>query len=213
MAFSKSANWKKTRRGFQMGRRSDFLRRCTKGASVAAAACLALTFPLASANAGFFDFLFAPQPSPQIAVPYPDQMSQRFGYHRRRPKPVALHRKIQMAKIHRSALPHLGLDFMDDDSLHNGDAVMTPSGIRIFTGSSSDRHSADDFSKLSEIKGLSSRKRAALVAIDAHLSAATEQPKDRAADAVTGRSVADAGVSEGSIITDPKGRQIRYVGP
>ncbi len=180
--------------------------------SVAAAACVALTFPLSAANAGFFDFLFpqlAPQPAPAYPRPF---MPRGFGYHKHKPRPVALHRKTDVAKAHPSA-PHLGLDFMDDDSLHNGDAVMTENGIRIFTGfSSSSHHNADDFAKLSEIKGISNRQRAALVALDAHLSA-TGEPKANADDVVIGRSVADPAISEGSIITDPKGRHIRYVGP
>ena len=53
-------------------------------------------------------------------------------------------------------------DLMDDDSLRRGDAVVTPSGIRIFIGSSGSHHAPEDFRKLSEIKGLSKVERKAL---------------------------------------------------
>ncbi len=188
--------------------RSDLSPRGARRAGVAAMACFALAIAPTTANAGFFDFLF-PQAASQPAPYYPEAAPR--SYHKPKPRSVALHRKVQVAKINHSA-PRVGLDFMDDDSLHNGDAVMTENGIRIFTGSSSSHHNADDFAKLSEIKGISSRERAALVAIDAHLSASGE-PIDHATDVVVGRSAADAGLSEGSLTTDAQGRQIRYVGP
>ncbi|VFU08249.1 conserved protein of unknown function [Methylocella tundrae] len=97
---------------------------------------------------------------------------------------------------------------MDDDSLRDGDAVMTPDGIRIFTGSSSTHHSTDDFAKISEIKGLPSRERNVLLAIDAGSSGGSGDSA-----LLVGRSVADSGLSEGAMITDAKGHRIRYVGP
>jgi len=192
--------------------------RAARGAAFAA---VALVLPLNTAHAGFFDFLFAPPPlAPTPYQGYPGGMSPHWRgiphYHRRRPKVVERRRHHNVAaieKTRRGALTHIAATgIMDDGSLQDGDAVMTQRGIRIFTGSSSAHHSQEDFAKLSEIKGLSGRARAALAAIDANRS----EPGDhvlRHSDMLTGRSAADPRLSAGVMMADPKGRMIRYVGP
>lgn len=175
-------------------------------AGVAAAAFVALMVPFSPAKAGFFDFLFPPQPAPAFAPAYP-QSGFRYEHRQHRRKAATRHPRIVVARSHPSSA-HGVTGFMDDDSLRDGDAVMTPAGIRIFTGSSSAHHSADDFAKISEIKGLSSRERNALLAIDAGSSGASGNSA-----LIAGRSVADSRLSEGAVITDPKGNRIRYVGP
>jgi hypothetical protein len=99
-------------------------------------------------------------------------------------------------------------DLMDDESLRPGDAVMTPSGIRIFVGSSGSHHEPDDFRKLSEIKGLPKRERKALAALDAQGSGTDGKPA-----MATGRSASERKLVFGETIIDPQGRSIRYVGP
>ncbi|MGH6835956.1 MAG: hypothetical protein ACREC9_10505 [Methylocella sp.] len=99
-------------------------------------------------------------------------------------------------------------DLMDDESLRRGDAVMTPTGIRIFIGSSGDHHEPEDFRKPSEIKGLPKRERKALAALDAQGSD-TEGKRSM----VTGRSASELKLVFGQTIIDPQGRPIRYVGP
>ena len=175
---------------------------CARAASFAAIACFGLTVPLSAANAGFFDFLFAPlhpaQPTPQYA-PQPFPQKKRMVAHR--PKNL-------VAKLHPAhgahAAPVVGL--MDDESLRNGDVVMTADGIRIFTGSSGSHHSEDDFAKISDTEGLSKTQRSALLFLDA--GAAGAEPA-----VLAGRSVADGSTAAGEIITDPRGNKIRYVGP
>lgn len=110
------------------------------------------------------------------------------------------------------AAAHARPDLLNDASLQDGDAVMTNRGIRIFTGDSGDRHTLDEFAKLSETKGLSKRARATLAEIDANRSEGGGAAP-RSSDVVTGRSAADREISAGSLITDPRGRLIRYVGP
>ncbi|MGH6800260.1 MAG: hypothetical protein ACRECZ_02385 [Methylocella sp.] len=99
-------------------------------------------------------------------------------------------------------------DLMDDDSLRRGDAVMTASGIRIFMGSSGTPHAPQDFMKLSEIKGFSTRERKALAALDAQGSGLGGNP-----GMATGRSASEHKLVFGQTIIDPQGRSIRYVGP
>lgn len=187
---------------------------------LAGAAALALALPLNSANAGFFDFLFQPQqPAPSAYPVRPGPFPSESGYHsafpRHKAKAVSLHRpkpveKMHVAKAGGPLRPAPGL--MDDDSLREGDAVMTHFGIRIFTGDSGRHHKAEDFASLSTIKAISKRARSALLAIDSRQSA----PGPVAAlqsDLVTGRSAAEPQVEAGAMITDPKGNTIRYVGP
>jgi hypothetical protein len=101
--------------------------------------------------------------------------------------------------------PLAPIDLMDDQSLRPGDAVMTPTGIRIFIGSSGNHHEPDDFRKLSEIKGLPKRERKALAALDGQGSGTDEM--------ATGRSASELKLVFGETIIDPQGRSVRYVGP
>lgn len=194
---------------------------CARHAAVAAAAALAVASPLDSANAGFFDFLFSPQPAierPMMSV-YPGRPPPRWRaeprFHKRERSHLA-HRhpifveKTGIEKGPHSKPPHLATNLMDDDSLQEGDAVMTQRGIRIFIGSG-EHHRLDDFVDLSEIKGLSRRHRSSLAAIEAPPGASGRI--NRQPEVVTGRSAADPDITAGAMITDSKGRRIRYVGP
>jgi hypothetical protein len=96
---------------------------------------------------------------------------------------------------------------MDDDSLRDGDAVMTEGGIRVFVGSEGLHHGPDDFARIAESEGLSRRQRAALAAIE------PRDKKEAQPVLLAGRSVADRGLSAGEMIVDPRGNRIRYVGP
>jgi hypothetical protein len=177
-----------------------------RNASLTAIACLALTFPLSAANAGFFDFLFSPlQPAAPAQPSY--QYPPQSGYPGKKKR--AAHRpKNLVAKIHPGRQGHDVIGLMDDESLKNGDVVMTPAGIRIFTGSSGPHHSEDDFAKISEMKGLSKTQRSALLFLDSGAANAGIEP-----GILAGRSVADGGPTAGEMIKDPKGNKVRYVGP
>lgn len=179
------------------------LSKCARAASFAAVACLAFAFPLSAANAGFFDFLFAP------LHPAQPTYSEQYAPRPLPKKKTAAHRpKNLVAKLHPAkgahAAPVVGL--MEDESLRNGDVVMTADGIRIFTGSSGSHHSEDDFTKISDTEGLSKTQRSALLFLDA--GSAGAEPA-----VLAGRSVADGSTAAGEIITDPRGNRIRYVGP
>lgn len=164
------------------------------------------------ARAGFFDFLFNPKapiwnpfaPEPQHAQP-----TQRAAPVRKKKplRPVA--RAPRLEKTQPSRAPLASRDFMDDGSLRGGDAVMTPNGIRIFTGPPGDRHRPEQFTTLDEIKGLGKRERSALSALDARTASTRAAVKPILA---SGRSAAE-NIAAGALITDPKGRSIRYVGP
>ena len=95
---------------------------------------------------------------------------------------------------------------MEDESLRNGDVVMTADGLRVFTGSPGSHHSEDDFAKISDTEGLSKTQRTALLFLDSGASGG-------APVLVAGRSVAEPSTTAGEIITDPRGNKIRYVGP
>lgn len=170
------------------------------------------------AHAGFFDFLFQQFQAPAV-WPFegrPGYMPRHAdpGFYRRsfHKHKLSARRKVIVAdQTDHPVRPHGPIDLMDDDSLQEGDAVMTQAGIRIFTGDSNSHHKPEDFRKLSEIKGLSKLERKALAAIDAPGSD-TSASKGKH-EMVTGRSITDATVVTGETITDPKGRSIRYVGP
>ena len=128
------------------------------------------------------------------------------------------------------------VDLMDDDSLRDGDAVMTADGLRVFIGEKGPHHEQDDFVKVSETDGLTRRKRAALLAVDkgypgapavvtgrsvserksaeAPVGASGDVAKETAAAAEdAGNSAAPSELSAGVPIIDPRGRRLRYVGP
>lgn len=180
----------------------------------AASAALALALPVNTAEAGFFDFLFQPLLPPAVQpAPLPGDPVFRL---RHKAKPVNLHQvkpaadKMRLAKgAFGPPLPAPGL--MDDDSLREGDAVMTQSGIRVFTGASGRRHRAEDFASLSDLRSLPKQARSALLAIDAHRSEVGSRLVE--VTLVTGRSAAEPQIAAGALITDPKGNTIRYVGP
>jgi hypothetical protein len=190
-----------------------------RGVAIAAVTvALGISFP-SIAHAGFFDFLFG-QPERPAVRPYEGYfggMSGHWGadpgFRRRADRGFHRHghklmgrRKLLVASSHPVG-PIPPTDLMDDESLRYGDAVVTPTGIRIFIGSSGDHHAPEDFRKPSEIKGLPKRERKALAALDAQDSGTGGKP-----GMVTGRSASENLVF-GETLIDPQGRSIRYVGP
>lgn len=177
-----------------------------------AAAMVMTVSTAAPARADFFDFLFNPK-SP-LWAPFrqePEQPVLRTApAHKKKAfRPAA--RQMHLAERSRpSSLPLASRDFMDDSSLRGGDAVMTPNGIRIFTGPPGNRHTPENFARLGEVKGLGKQERAALAALDTRGTGASRAAPERSI--VTGRSAA-AHDAAGLLVTDPKGRTIRYVGP
>ncbi|MGO9673028.1 MAG: hypothetical protein ACLPSF_02475 [Methylocella sp.] len=184
---------------------SSSLSKVARAASFAAVVCFAIATPFSAANAGFFDFLFAP------LRPAQPSYSEQYAPRPLPKKKTAAHRpKNLVAKLHPAgrgahATPVVAL--MDDESLRNGDVVMTAEGIRVFTGSAGSRHSEDEFAKISDIKGLSKTERSALFFLDSR-TVATAEPA-----VLAGRSVAEISPAAGEMITDPRGNRIRYVGP
>jgi hypothetical protein len=179
-----------------------------------------MAFP-SLAHAGFFDFLFgqlfqsrAVRPNGGYFGGMPGQWGADPGFRRHADPSFRRHghkhsapRKMVVADSHPVG-PLAPTDLMDDDSLRRGDAVMTPTGIRIFIGSSGDHHEPEDFIKLSEIKGLPKRERKALAALDAQGS-----DTDGKSGMATGRSASERKLVFGETIIDPQGRSFRYVGP
>jgi hypothetical protein len=200
--------------------------RWVRAAGFAVAACLVFTFPLSAANAGFFDFLFAPLHPAPVQPSYSDQYNAQP-----RTKRVAAHRpKVVVARMHpgrdshgNHVAPHTVVGLMDDESLRNGDVVMTPDGLRVFTGSSGGHHNDDDFAKITETEGLSKAELSTLLFLDTGAADARAEQSTLvagAADAgpqqptlVAGRSVAEASAAAGETVTDARGNKIRYVGP
>jgi hypothetical protein len=178
-----------------------------------------IAFP-SIAHAGFFDFLFEQLFQSPAVRPFEGDfggMPRHWGdpgfrrradpgFHRHGHK-LSARRKMVVTDSHPTG-PLAPTDLMDDESLRPGDAVMTPTGIRIFIGSSGNHHEPDDFRKLSEIKGLPKRERKALAALDAQGSGTDGKP-----GMATGRSASELKFVFGETVIDPQGRSIRYVGP
>jgi hypothetical protein len=182
------------------------------------------------ARAGFFDFLFPqfqapaarpfePRPGHRIFGAGPGLYRHSFRKHKlaTRGKVIVAdkthhpaHRKVILAdETNHLVRAYTPINLMDDESLRHGDAVMTGAGIRIFVGDNGSPHNQADFRMLSDIKGISKRKRNALSALDASNPGANEGVSGM----VTGRSVTDTTIVTGVTITDARGRSIRYVGP
>jgi hypothetical protein len=190
-------------RMLQARRLSSAARRAT----IAVASCIALAIVVSPARAGFFDFLFpSAQPAMPAYRPPPHFFHRRIAHveHHQKKIVAAPRHRIVEAKAHPVAPG--AVDLMDDDSLRDGDAVMTPTGLRIFVGSEGRHHSQGDFARISDTEGLSRRARSALLAVDAGHAGEAPAP-------VTGRSATDTGISAGVPIVDPRGQKIRYVGP
>jgi hypothetical protein len=189
-----------------------------RGAALAVVVGLVQSIALPSvAHAGFFDFLFGQLFQSRPVRPFegmPGQWGADPGFRRRADPSFHRHghkfsaRRKMVVADHPPIGPLAPTDLMDDESLRPGDAVMTPSGIRIFVGSSGSHHEPDDFRKLSEIKGLPKRERKALAALDAQGSGTDGKPA-----MATGRSASERKLVFGETIIDPQGRSIRYVGP
>ncbi len=172
------------------------------------------------AHAGFFDFLFGQPFQAPAARPYegyfggmPGHWGADPGFRRRADRGFQRHGHKVSARRKMVADNHpvgqlAPTDLMDDDSLRPGDAVMTPTGMRIFIGSSASHHAPEDFRKPFEIKGLSKVERKALAALDAQGSGTDGKPS-----MATGRSASERKLVFGETIIDPQGRSIRYVGP
>jgi hypothetical protein len=105
-----------------------------------------IAFP-SIAHAGFFDFLFGQLFQSPAVRPFegdfggmPGRWGADWGF-RRRADPgfhrhghkLSTRRKMVVADSHPTG-PLAPTDLMDDESLRPGDAVMTPTGIRIFVG-------------------------------------------------------------------------------
>jgi hypothetical protein len=172
-----------------------------------------IAFP-SIAHAGFFDFLFGQLFQSRAARPnggyfggMPAHWGADPGFRHRHGHKLSARRKMVVADNHPVG-PVPPTDLMDDESLRRGDAVMTPTGIRIFIGSSGDHHEPEDFRKPSEIKGLSKSERKAFAALDAQGSGTDAKP-----GMATGRSASERKLVFGETIIDPQGRSIRYVGP
>jgi hypothetical protein len=128
------------------------------------------------------------------------------GFHRHDQK--ARRKIVVAARTDHPARPQKPVTLMDDDSLRKGDIVVMPEGLRIFAGMPGSRHSLGDFKKPSEVKSLSKAERKALAGMDPRASFHESNE-----GLVSGRSATDQKFSPGEVITDPRGRTIRYVGP
>jgi hypothetical protein len=185
----------------------------------AAAALLALILALpGSAQAGFFDELFGQLFRPPVYQSYraypprgatPGYRPRWHHFGHKAGRNVATHKRtIVVERPEKAVERQEPVDIMEDKSLRRGDAVMTVAGIRVFVGDSGDRHDPEDFRRPSEVRGLSKIERKALAALDTKGSAS-----DLTGGIATGRSATDRKITAGEIITDAKGRTIRYVGP
>ena len=186
---------------------SDFdLMRRVRRISVGSVACILLTMPASPASAGFFDFLFPPaQPAMPIYRPAPHFVHHRIAHVEHHKKKVAAAPRHRIDEAKHLVAP-IAVDVMDDETLRDGDAVMTAEGLRIFIGSERPHHTQDDFASVSDAEALSRRKRTALLAV----AGAREAGQSTL---VAGRSAAEPGLSAGVPIVDARGAKIRYVGP
>jgi len=189
----------------------------------------ALGLTATSAQAGFFD-LFFQQPQRQSApTTYYDYggapLDEQAPVIRR--VPAAPHRRITVLNKDRGDLtlpkgPH-SEELLDDNTLRDGDAVMTEKGVRIYAGSSRGKK---DFVRLAETKGLSAQETSQLAEINAHRNDEGAMVSDAPVNNQTKTASNDVKTSEATVtgrsssnsqawkwVRDPKGTMVRYVGP
>jgi len=119
-------------------------------------------------------------------------------------------RRILVARLHPAkgahAAPVVGL--MDDESLRNGDVVMTADGIRVFTGSAGSASQTTTISpEYPTSRGLSKTQRSALLFLDS--GAAARGPSSRSSPDAPWRTAHRHRRDD----YRPGGNKIRYVGP
>jgi hypothetical protein len=175
--------------------------------------CAALVLP-STAEAGFFDQLFGGGPSHSF---FGDQPAIQY---RAAPRHIHHPRKI----VEEKPAVQTPTDLMHDETLHYGDAVMTTSGIKIFTGERHYVHDMDDFTPLKDVR-MKPKEKMALAEINAARTGqaletnssdqnALDQKSKTAPDVVTGRSAAVVTPAAKEVmINDHDGKPIRYVGP
>lgn len=179
------------------------------GSGLAIASVAAMASP-AMAQAGFFDQLFGAQPQPY----YYGQSPQygEWGRSYRHYAPHRPHHAKAPAPADEKIARQTPTDLMHDTTLRYGDAVMTKTGISIFTGTRKASHDRDDFSPLEDVRVKPTQK-LALDAIDAVRPDRARGSK--ASDELkSGRSSTSAiPLTKGVMIDDGNGKSIRYVGP
>lgn len=185
-------------------------------ASLAGASTIAFGLGLAilpsTASAGFLEQLFggSPEPAPQVA-PAPSYQYDAPRFFQDAPVRPRAKRKVVVDNKPKLQKP---TDLMHDVTLQNGDAVMTKSGLQVYTGEDGNsRHSKADFVTLDEVDGMPKQERKVLLAMDT-----TRNDPLRGAlnpDTIaSGRSAAVANpVVPGHEIVDAAGKKVRYVGP
>jgi hypothetical protein len=167
-----------------------------------------LTLP-STASAGFFDQLFGGGTRSGTFFGFPTYNGEEDRQIRQHIRP----RKI----VDEKPILQTPTDLMHDPTLRAGDAVMTSSGIKIFTGGREPTHDAEDFTPLRTARYVTPNEKSELGQLDAlHTGIVVPKPSN---SVMTGRSAAITNpVSNGPIVTgvmikDRNGKEIRFVGP
>ncbi len=176
----------------------------------------------APAHAGFFDLFMQGQPQsrPEIQQPMEESAPRDFSpYETYAPRHSAPPRR-HVVILHKNAqekpetFKGKSADIMNDETLRDGDAVMTEKGLRIFAGSAASEHRAKDFASLEEIKGLTPTQQSALAEVDApHKQDTAQLDTIQTQPPATGRSTVSETAHAWKWVRDPKGAMLRYVGP
>ncbi len=171
-----------------------------------------------SASAGFFDQLFGGGRRSGTFFGFPTYGGEDVPIrHYSRPRKIADEKPVLQKPT----------DLMHDETLRFGDAVMTTSGIKIFTGKRAPTHDLDDFTPLRVARYVKANEKSALSEMDIPRSdhdaidfkgGERVSPKP-SGELVTGRSaifsnsVYKGPLIKGAMMTDRDGKSIRYVGP
>ena len=174
-------------------------------------AALALGLFTTSAQAGFFEQLFG---GGQPAQAQPSYGSDASVLPQSNEPFVQLHRRHVTRKVV-DTKPALQkpTDIDHDKTLRAGDAVMTKSGIEIYTGHDSGSHRKPEFTSLDNARRIKPSERVALASLDT----TRNDPVTKAASPeylASGRSAAvSSPLVQGVKFTDQHGKTIRYIGP
>ena len=167
--------------------------------------------------ANFFEQLFGggtPSSSyqPHVDIPSPDFIAPLNPLH----EPSVAHRRRHLAAFSLEPVRQKTTDLMHDRTLRPGDAVVTKSGIEVYAGAETARHSMSQFVSLDDAD-ISSKDKQKLSALDRTQVASSSVEvlrEGRSASDGSSRVVSDGvPVTKGFKVTDANGKSVRYVGP
>ena len=186
------------------------------GTAVAFASVIGFA-PVPANAANFFEQLFGGAPQGQSEQMPAQAPSLDFSAPSDAPSITREHHHRRVAAIvHAEPVRQKTTDLMHDKTLQYGDAVVTKTGIEVYAGAESGRHTMRQFVALDDAD-MSAKEKDKLVAMDStRVDPLANAPlrEGRSSSESLSRPVLDSlPITKGYKVTDATGKSVRYVGP